>query len=460
MKYHLTLFFVMVLPLVVFSDEPGSLTLDQVQQFHVDLNLNGIQKAIQNALLNRQFSEVFINQEVLKQHNTYFTHEIKIGKITDQKKTGRCWLYGGLNTIRYKVAEQLKIKDFEFSENFLFFWDKIEKANTFLELVIERSHLDIRDEQFQRLLLNPMSDGGYWQNFVDLIQKYGCVPYETMPEFASNENSNEMRKNINYQLRYSAWELKRMRDMGENIESLRIKKQEILSRIYRMLVLHLGEPVKQFDFRYYIDDEKLTPYQKYTPKVFADRFVNEDLNKFIMFADWPGREYYRRYQLESSNNLKEGTPLTFINLPIDQIKKMTLSSILGNDPVNFSSDVGMQSLRKEGILNADLYSYQDVYGIPFDFDKRTNTVIRNINSTHAMVIVGVDLHEDFPIKWKVENSWGTDDGDEGVFTMYDNWFDLYVVRVVIHEKYIPKKIMRLTEQTPILIPENEPEQFE
>ena len=198
MKIHLNLLILIILPLFIQAEESADLTIEQIQAFQNNTILDASSKAIQNALLSKQFSEIFINQEILKHHNTHFTHEIEIGKITDQKKTGRCWLFAGLNTIRPKVAGRLHMKDFEFSENYLFFWDKIEKANTFLELVIARSYLNIRDLKFQRLLSNPMQDGGYWQNFVDLIQKYGCVPHQAMPEFISNENSKEILESCQY----------------------------------------------------------------------------------------------------------------------------------------------------------------------------------------------------------------------------------------------------------------------
>ena len=182
------------------------------------------------------------------------------------------------------------------------------------------------------------------------------------------------------------------------------------------------------------------------------------MGDYVMFANWPARNYGHYYVVESSNNLIDGMPLNFVNLPMDDIKKMMIESIKHQEPVNFSADVGKQMLRKEGVMHAELFNYEDIYGVPMKWDKAKYSVVQNIASTHAMVIIGVDLKNDIPIKWKVENSWGDDDGEKGIFHMYDNWVDLYVVRVVLHKDYVPQKYLDLFKQEPIVIPENEPEQ--
>ncbi len=453
--------FILLLSFTTFAQNYESLDKNFINELKSKIKLDSLHTALMYALQNKQFKDVFVNKEILKHHDKYFTHEIKTGRITDQKSTGRCWLYAGLNAIRPDIVKKVNIQDFEFSENYLYFWDKMEKANKFLEMVIARTGENIRSRKFQRLLGNPIEDGGYWQNFVDLIKKYGCVPYEAMPEVESNHNSRQMLANINFQLRYYAYKLKEMNDNGKSKEELRQAKKEYLKNIYKMLVLHLGYPVDTFTFKYFVKDKKgnkKIKIEHFTPISFAKKFVNENLDDYIMFANWPAREYYKYYKVESSNNLIDGTPLDFINLPMEEIKKMMVKSILADYPVNFSSDVGKQSSTKLGIFNADLYKYSWVYDIEFDYNKKINTVVRNINSTHAMVILGVDLFDNKPIKWKVENSWGTDAGDKGFFYMYDNWVDLFVVRVVVNKKFVPEKYIKILSQKPVIIPEDEPEQ--
>jgi len=359
------------------------------------------------------------------------------------------------------VAKKLNMDDFKFSTSYLFFWDKMEKANYFLEKAISNANLDIRDIKYQRLLSYPVDDGGYWQGAVNLVKKYGAAPISAMPEVNSDESSSAMVRNLTYVLRNYAYELKDMKSKGVSMDIIRKKKVKYLSNIYRMLVLHLGEPVKSFYFRYYKIDKNgkkhLTPYKKYTPKEFAKEFINDAFDNFVMFANWPARKYYKLYVWEGSSNSIEGYPLTFINLPMKEIKPMMIESIKNGVTVNFSADVGKQLDRKRGIMNADLYKFEDVYGIEFNTDKKRNTLIRNINSTHAMVITGLDIKDEKPLKWRVENSWGTKNGDNGFYAMYDNWVDLYVVRVVIDKKFIPNKYLKILKTKPIIIPEIEPE---
>ena len=342
-----------------------------------------------------------------------------------------------------------------------FFWDKLEKANYFLEKVISKSNLDIRSIKFQKLLSSPIDDGGYWQGAVNLVKKYGAVPESAMPEVNSDENSSAMVRNITYVLRNYAYELKELKAKGLSSEELRKKKTTYLFNIYKMLVLHLGEPVKTFYFRYYKKDSKgkkyLTPYKKYTPQKFAKEFINDAFDNFIMFANWPARKYYKLYVWEGSSNSVEGSPLTFINLPMKEIKPMMIESIKNGVAVNFSSDVGKQMDRKRGIMNADLYKFEDIYGVEFNTDKKRNTLIKNINSTHAMVFTGLDVKDGKPLKWKVENSWGPKSGNNGFYAMYDNWVDLYVVRVVIDKRFVPQKYIKILQSKPIIIPETEPE---
>jgi bleomycin hydrolase len=432
-----------------------------IKSFEKDLKITPEFRAIMNALKNRGFYEVFLNREVLRNHNNNYTYEIKTPTITNQKRTGRCWLYAGLNTIRPYVAKKLNMKNFKFSTSYLFFWDKMEKANYFLEKVISEADIDIRSIKFQKLLSSPVDDGGYWQGAVNLVKKYGAVPESAMPEVNSDENSSAMVRNITYVLRNYAYELKNLKEKGASSGTLRKKKTTCLFNIYKMLVLHLGEPVKTFYFRYYKKDKKgkkyLTDYKKYTPKEFAKEFINGAFDNFVMFANWPARKYYKLYIWKGSNNSIEGIPLTFINLPMKEIKPMMIESIKNGVPVNFSADVGKQLDRKRGIMNADLYRFEDVYGVKFNTDKKRNTLIRNINSTHAMVFTGLDIKDGKPLKWKVENSWGTKNGDNGFYAMYDNWVNLYVVRVVIDRKFIPEKYIKILKTKPIIIPETEPE---
>ena len=276
----------------------GAVTPEMLSRFAASLPRDVAFQSLSAALHNRKFSEVFSNPEVLRNHNHQFTHEIKTGVVTNQKGTGRCWMYAALNTIRPYVVRRLNMKEFEFSTNYLFFWDKLEKANSFLERVLLRSDRDLRDADFQKMMGSPVDDGGYWQNCVDLVEKYGVVPASAMPETAATESSREMNRALTWLLRNHAFKLREMKRSGKDLQTLREVKQSFVSQVYRVLTMHLGEPVQSFPFRYYRKDKKgekkLTDYETFSPGSFMRRFVSPDLGRFVMVANWPARPWQKK----------------------------------------------------------------------------------------------------------------------------------------------------------------------
>ncbi len=425
-----------------------------------------------DAVIANPINEIALNQEVVRNHDKLFSNEIKTGKITDQKSTGRCWLYAALNVLRPAVLEKVDMQEFEFSQNYLYFWDKMEKANTFLENVIDRAGLDLRDERFQRILRDPVEDGGYWQTFTNLCRKYGTVPQKAMPETNSTESSRMMNRMVNERLRLAAYDMHEMKAGGASDTKLRKAKEKILADVYRMLVYHLGVPPTEFEFRYKpkkpkdeksdeaeSDESKVEIITRhYTPMSFAEEFVLDDLDNFVMVANWPSRDFRVLYEVELTKNVMEGEYLNFLNVPLEDMKDAVLQSILGGDPVDISADVTHQGDRATGILNSDLYRYDQIYGVDLSGSKKIKGILGIVNSTHGMVIMGVDIVDGKVVKWRVENSWGSDNGDSGYYYLYDNWFDDYVVRAVVKKKYMPERLLALYDQKPTRIPENEPEQ--
>jgi bleomycin hydrolase len=441
-----------------------------------------------DAVLENPLKDIAVNKSVMKDHNPYFSHEIKTGSITDQKSTGRCWLFAGLNILRPAVIDKIGDDSFEFSQNYLFFWDKIEKANTFLEKVIARRKLDVRSEDFQRILEDPIQDGGWWEYYVYLVQKYGVVPTSAMPETKSTESSGMMDRILTFRLREMAADLREMAEKGASEAKLRKQKEDFLLEIYRIQTFHLGTPPKEFTFRYKssIDEEKKTDklvkvlnavaegkktdftetealkelaeekvslYQTYTPKSFADEYVMTDLSDYVVLGNDPSREMYRRWVIENDRNVFEKQWAGFINVSIEDMKQAVLQSLLNDEPVWFGADIGKQRDTKSGVLNAELYKYDDIYGITTKFTKAERMLYQSEATNHAMVFAGVDLVDDKPLKWKVENSWGTDAGMSGFFAMYDNWFDEYVIQAVVNKKYLPERILKILEEKPLVIEE-------
>lgn len=466
----------------------GAVSQDLIAKMQATPAPDGQIQRIVDAVIRNSLNDIAINNSVMKDHNPYFSHEIETGAVTDQKSTGRCWLYAGLNILRPAIIDKIDDDSFEFSQNYLFFWDKIEKANTFLEKVIERRKLDVRDEKFQHILKGPIQDGGWWEYFVYLVEKYGVVPTSAMPETKSTASSRMMDKILTERLREDAAELRLMTEKGASEEKLRARKEEFLVEIYQILIYHLGTPPKEFTFRYKssIDEEKKTDqlikvinavsegkktdftetkalkemaeekvslYKTYTPKSFAEEYVSVDLSDYVVLGNDPSRQFNKRYVIENDRNVFERDWAGFINVSIDDIKQGVIQSILNDEPVWFGADVGKQRDNKSGVLNADLYKYDDIYGIESRFTKGDRMLYQTEATNHAMVFCGVDLVNDKPLKWKVENSWGTDVGMGGFFAMYDNWFDEYVIQAIVHKKYLPERILKVLDEKPLIIEE-------
>lgn len=447
----------------------GTITPDLIEKIQASFKPTPAEKRLVDAVIANPINEIALNQSVVQTHNELFSNEIKTGKITDQKSTGRCWLYAALNVLRPAVVGKLDMEDFEFSQNYLYFWDKMEKANTFLENVIDRADLDLRDERFQRILKNPVDDGGYWQTFTNLCRKYGLVPRNAMPETNSTENSRMMRRLINQRLRLAAYETREMKAAGASDRELRREKERVLADVYRMLVHHLGLPPTEFVFRHKEkakgeaesseeSDEESVVTERYTPRTFAEEYILEDLDNFVMVANWPSREFGVLYEVELTRNVVEGEYLNFLNVTLEEMKDAVLQSVLAGDPVDISADVTHQVGRESGIMHSELYEYDEIYGVDLSGTKKVKGILGIVNSTHGMVVMGVDLVDGRVVKWWVENSWGADNGNDGYYYMYDNWFDDYVVRAVVKKEYLPERLLALYDQRPTRIPEDEPEQ--
>ncbi|MBU1653150.1 hypothetical protein KKA00_13080 [bacterium] len=456
---------------------PGAISQDLIEKM-MAMSEDDVQiQRLKDAVLNNTLPEIAVNKQVLKDHNPYFSHEIKTGSITDQKSTGRCWLYAGLNILRPTVIDEIDDKSFEFSQNYLFFWDKIEKANTFLEKVIERRKLDVRSEEFQHILGDPASDGGWWEYYIYLVDKYGVVPMSAMPETESTKSSRYLDEILYERLREMGATLKEISDSGSSEAKLRQRKEEFLLEIYTITGYHLGTPPAEFTFRYkssieedekaakLVDvlkavsagktdfedtealkemaEDKASVYETFTPQSFKEKYVSAVLEDYVVLGNDPSRPFLKRYVIENDRNVFDKEWSGFVNVSVADMKLATLQSILNDEPVWFGADIGKQRDTKSGILHADLYKYYDIYGIEKKFGKAERMLYQTEATNHALVFCGVDLIDDKPLKWKVENSWGNDAGDGGFFFMYDNWFDEYVIQSIIHKKYLPERILKV-----------------
>jgi bleomycin hydrolase len=434
------------------TDGDGALTEDIIERIQSSYTADERDRIVANALTKNKITDIVLNRDFFTRHNDLFSHTIDTKGITDQKSSGRCWLFAALNVLRPAMIKTYKLKNFEFSQNYLFFWDKMEKANTFLERIIETAGKTLSDREMHILLRSPIGDGGWWAYVVNLVYKYGVIPKDAMPETYNSEYSWPMNDLLARRLRMDAYELRSALENGVTIEDVRKAKVEMLEDIYRMLVFNLGEPPSEFVWRYETVGGKVSEPQFHTPHSFYTDVVKVDLNAYIPLMHYPGKEYNRLYQFDDQRNVWEVSDPLFINADILDIKMWAKASVLSDDPAYFYCDVIPDKYSKAGILSTRILDYRLLYDIPLDMPKAERILYRESASNHAMVLIGVDIERDHPVKWLAEDSHGPEDGHDGYWTLYDDWFDAYVYGAVIHETHLPAEVRRLMQEKPIHLP--------
>ncbi|UCC11169.1 MAG: C1 family peptidase [candidate division WOR-3 bacterium] len=434
------------------SDGDGALTGDIIERIQASHTADEKDRIIANALTKNKITDIVLNRDFFIRHNDLFSHTIDTKGITDQKSSGRCWLFAAFNVLRPAMIKTYKLKNFEFSQNYLFFWDKMEKANTFLERIIETADTDLTDREMHMLLRSPIGDGGYWAYVVNLVNKYGVIPKDAMPETYSSEHSWPMNDLLARRLRMDAYELRSALENGVTIEDVRKVKIEMLEDVYRMLAFNLGEPPSEFIWRYETVGGKVSEAELHTPYSFYTEVVKVNLSAYIPLMHYPGKEYNRLYQFDDQRNVWEAPDPLFINADIPDIKTWAKTSVLSDDPAYFYCDVVPDKYSKAGILSTRILDYRLMYDIPLDMPKAERILYRESASNHAMVLIGVDIENDDPVKWLTEDSHGPEDGHDGYWTLYDDWFDAYVYGAVIHEDHVPAAIRRLMQEKPIHLP--------
>ncbi|MCR5519302.1 MAG: C1 family peptidase [Bacteroidales bacterium] len=432
--------------------QKGGIDAALLQEISKGYEGNASDKAIRNALNTTQVGVLARNAERSAMIDTHFSDCIKTVGITNQKSSGRCWLFTGLNVLRAAAIEKYDLGDFQFSQNYLFFYDQLEKANLFLQAIIDTRNLPIEDRKVDWLFAHPISDGGTFTGVADLVSKYGVVPAEVFPESLVANSTSAMRGQIANILRQDGLAL---RDAGKKAD-LQAMKTEMLKEVYRLLCLSYGVPPTEFEWTRRDAKDNEVSTKTYTPKEFYEEFVGYDLqNNYIMVMNDPSREYGKVYEIEYDRHTYDGHNWLYVNLPIERVKEMAIASIKGGDAMYFSCDVGKFLDRERGICDIDNYDYESLLGVKFTMDKKQRVLTHASGSSHAMTLIGVDLKDGVPQKWMVENSWGKS-GYKGKIIMTDEWFDEYMFRLVFEKKYVPEDIQALLKQKPIMLPAWDP----
>lgn len=430
----------------------GKAELKEIQESFVkDASTTALQNVITN---NKGLSTLALNHEKLGKVDHYFKYRVDVKGITDQLSSGRCWMFTSMNVLRPSVMKQFNLSDFDFSHSYCFFWDMFEKSNLFLENIIATADRDINDRDVVTFFKSPVSDGGVWNLFYDIAEKYGVVPQSVMPETEHSNNTSNMDAILNERLRAGGWQLREMIASGAKTKAVEQQKIEILKDIYRVLALCMGEPPTEFSWRYKTRSGEVKTLTT-TPLEFYKSIIPDDYNPdaYIMIMNDPTREYYKVYEIASYRNTYEGINWIYLNLPNEDIKPAALASIKDNTPMYVSCDVNKQSNRNAGINDVGTYDYESLFGINMQMDKKARILTRQSGSSHAMTLIGCDTDEnDVPVKWEFENSWGTSAGNHGYLTFTDEWFDEYLFRIVINRKYLSEKAIKATKSKPVQLP--------
>ena len=416
-------------------------------------------KALFNAMASNSIDNLARNHANSGAVDGYFSVETKKQNIQDQKSSGRCWMFSGMNVLRSDFALRTDSLTLEYSHVYLAFWDQLEKANLFLQGVIETAKKPIDDPKVRFFFKAPLNDGGTFCGIIDLADKYGLVPKEAMPETYSAENTSRMSRLISSKLREYGLQLRRMVAEGRKADAINAEKTKMLSTVYRMLALSLGEPVKTFSYAFKNKDGKaVTPLKTYTPQSFFKETVGESLDgRYIMLMNDPRRPYYKTYEIEYDRHTYDGHNWKYLNLPMDEVAEVAVASLKAGHKMYSSYDVGKQLDRTRGYSDLDNYDYGTLFGVKFGMNKAERIDTYDSGSTHAMTLTAVDLDANGkPVKWKVENSWGATNGHNGCIIMTGRWFNEYMFRLVVDTQFVSEKIRTMAEQKPTMLTQDDP----
>lgn len=439
---------------------PGEIELAHLSSYEASFHQRPENRLAMNAVTKTALPSVALNRRRVVGNNHVFSVQLKSGDTTSQNASGRCWLFAGLNPMRAAMIKKWNLDPkFELSQNYMMFWDKLEKSNYFLESILQTLDEPIGSRLLNHLLTDPIQDGGQWDMFVNLVRKYGVIPKAAMPETESSSATRWMNHTITSKLREFASELRTMAGRGKTTSQLRAKKDEMLNLVYRMLLIHLGEPPKKFEWQYRDKDDKFHRVSDITPQKFYTKYVPHDIEHKVCLIHCPqaSKKFNTLYTLDFLGNVVGGDIIRYLNVELAVLKKATIDMLKSGETVWFGADVGKMMDRELGLLDMSIYDFGSVYGTTFGLDKAGRLDYCHSAMNHAMVFTGVDLDtKGNPRKWRVENSWGEQVGDKGFFAMSDDWFDEYVYEVAVDRKVVPARSLKALNQKPVHLPPWDP----
>ncbi len=442
------------------TSKDGGISAAMLQEIVKGQPSSTADKALANAIAQNKIDDLAKNYRNASNMTTKFNVETPSQSIHNQKSSGRCWMFSGLNVLRANFAAAHDQKQVvEFSQAYLFFYDQLEKANLMLQGSIDNASKPIDDERVQFFFKNPINDGGTFCGVADLAEKYGLVPMQVMPETYNSDNTSRMARIISSKLREYGLELRGMVAAKKKDTAIKQRKTDMLGTIYHILTLTLGEPVKEFSYTFRDKNGNAVGETKtYTPKSFYDATVGKKLNgTFIMVMNDPRRPYHKTYEVDYDRHTYDGHNWKYLNLPMDEIAQLAIASLKDGHKMYSSYDVGKQLDRTLGYNDLDNYDYGTLFGTTFPMNKAERISTFDSGSTHAMTLTAVNLDANGkPTEWKVENSWGASYGQAGCLIMSNRWFNEYMFRLVVDKKYVSEKLLNEFDQKPVMVMPEDP----
>lgn len=440
------------------ATDEAAVSRDSLEAFSRSFRDERANRVARNAVTNAKPKTVGFNRNAEVENVLTFSHELESGPITNQKRSGRCWAFAALNRLRLDCMEAMDLDSFELSQSYTMFWDKLEKANFFLENVLRTADRPTDSRLFMWLVDDPIDDAGQWDMFVNLVQKYGIVPKEVYPESTSSSSTRQMNAHITEKLREWAGELRERRAESAELEELRARKREMVETVYRMLAIHNGEPPRSFEWSWRDSDDEFHDTGEWTPREFFDRFVEMELDDYVSLIHCPtaDKPFGTTYTVDYLGNVAEGRPIRYLNVEIETLKGATRQCLEEEEAVWFGCDVGKYLHRSKGIIDPESFEFDLLYDTDFEMDKGERVTFGHSKMTHAMLFTGVHIEDDRPVRWKVENSWGEDSGQKGFLVMSDEWFDEYLFQVVVPASSLPDEAQNALGDAPTVLPPWDP----
>lgn len=381
-----------------------------------------------------------------------FSYEIKTGKPTNQRHSGRCWSFAALNTLRHKFATKYKFKDFELSQNYLFFWDRIERANMFFQKIIATADKPLHDRTVDFYLSFALNDGGQWANAASIIEKYGVVPEYVMPDTHNTKDTSDVAEVFDSLMRKDAIELRVMVQTNASATELQEAQERMMGDVYKIAAYSFGEPPAKFDLEYRDDDKKFHQVLGLTPLKFYHEYFDTNLSDYVVVTNAPDHEMDRSYLMPAQDSVVDSLPIKFVNVPFAELQEGAIKQLQAGETVWVGNDVLQQMDRKRGLMDAKLYHREELLDVDFVMDKKHRLETKQAVVSHAMTLTGFDMVNDQPTRWKIENSWGKDNGDNGYFVMTQDWFEEYTYEAVINKKYLSDRVKKVAASEPVTLP--------